>query len=418
MMQGLSLAQVLRYYPESNTADIIRIEDGWRAARVPVMTGQASTDTGLSQVAAPEDISVDGVATSPDARSVVAVVAYHDRGAPIILGFLPPVQRQTLFTDGRYINRLASDVYTSVDKNGNAEWYHPSGTFVRIAEDPGHEDLTGQDFNGRWRVRRNTGRRPTVQVSVGNGGTEQASLTIDPAGNVTIATGGTVTLVTPSATISGDLIVGGRMFAAGGISTPGNVSDGIGTLGQLRVSHDGHGHGTPTGQSTPPNAGPPSFLPPLPPLDIEREQQGEDTYSPPIEQRDDLVSVITLPQYFRGFDAVYPDDYTAEVIANAVALLARVNALLQEAGIARIVTSGWRPLAYNLGVPGASATSLHIVARAIDLGDADRRLKFWLARNQGALERNGLFMETPAATPTWVHLQDSPPASGRRIFSP
>ncbi len=417
-MMGLSLAHVVRYYPESNTADIVRVEDGWRAARVPVIAGQASTSSGLHQVVDPESISPEGAPTAPDARVVIAVVAYHDRGAPIILGFLPPAVRETLFADGRYVNRLASDVYVTVDKDGNTEWFHPSGTYVRIAETPDHEDLTKRDFNSRWNIHRNTGRRPHLKVSIGGGGIEQANLWVDPGGNVRLLARGAVVIDSPSVTIAGDLLVGGRIFAGAGISTTGNVSDVAGTLAQVRLAHLTHGHGTPLGNTTPPTIGSPPFLPPPTAEEVELEQQGEDVFVPAMERRDAVVPPITLPQYLRGLDAMYPDDFTAEIVESANTLLAKVNALLQEAGIVRSVTSGWRPLAYNIRVPGASRTSHHITARAIDLGDKDRRLTFWLSRNPRALEVHGLYLELPAATPTWVHLQDVAPDSGARIFPP
>lgn len=107
-----------------------------------------------------------------------------------------------------------------------------------------------------------------------------------------------------------------------------------------------------------------------------------------------------------------------QVVVNAAKLLDKVNPLLQEFGEVRRCSSGWRPAELNAKVPGAAKTSKHITGDAIDLEDRDGKLKEWCVFNQDKLEALGLYMEDPAATPTWVHLQQLPPKSGKRIFKP
>ena len=107
-----------------------------------------------------------------------------------------------------------------------------------------------------------------------------------------------------------------------------------------------------------------------------------------------------------------------QVVVNAAKLLDKVNGLMKEFGEERKVSSGWRPAELNATVPGAAKTSKHITGDAIDLVDKDGKLKEWCVFNQDKLELLGLYMEDPASTPTWVHLQQLPPKSGKRIFKP
>jgi hypothetical protein len=93
-----------------------------------------------------------------------------------------------LFADlNRAINRYPSDFYTSVDGSGNFEAYHPSGAFVRIASSPAHEDLTGKDVDGQWKITKNTGSKVHIHVEQAGG---VAALDIDPAGNISITSKG------------------------------------------------------------------------------------------------------------------------------------------------------------------------------------------------------------------------------------
>jgi hypothetical protein len=197
-MAELKLAQVVYFRQGSNTADIKMLENGWPYSRVPIMCETVSSNTGRHELPQPSAVT-ESSAGKPADRVMIAVVGMISSdttgaGSPVILGFLPPQNRETLFTDGRCINRLPSDVYVSVDDDGNIEVAHPSGTYIRIGETPGHEDLTGQDFNGAWKIRRNTDKSVHLKISVGSGGSEKASLHIDPDGNLTISASGTASV--------------------------------------------------------------------------------------------------------------------------------------------------------------------------------------------------------------------------------
>ncbi|HFD88181.1 MAG TPA: hypothetical protein ENJ35_10980 [Gammaproteobacteria bacterium] len=222
-MENLRLARVAQVYPESGRVDIVMLDDGTEIAGVQSMLSDASTRTGVSGMPEPSRAGERDLTFSED-LDMIAVVGYL-AGGPIVLGFLPPRSTQMLFKDkDRMIYRHASDLYFTVDEMGNAELYHPSGTYVRIGESSAHEDLTGKDFEKKWKIDRNTDKQPYFKAAVANGGAEQASLEMTPTGDINItAQGGVnenitgnVNITTPKATINGDVDVTGNVNLNGG----------------------------------------------------------------------------------------------------------------------------------------------------------------------------------------------------------
>lgn len=130
------------------------------------------------------------------------------------------------------------------------------------------------------------------------------------------------------------------------------------------------------------------------------------------------MAVLKLSDYYMGRDKPHRDELTRELRANARETLRRVNRLLKRAGLARAVSSGWRPAAINAAVPGAAQNSRHMHCLAIDLEDRDGALDAWCLANLHELEAIGLWLEHPDATPGWCHLQIQPPRSGNRVFHP
>jgi hypothetical protein len=129
--------------------------------------------------------------------------------------------------------------------------------------------------------------------------------------------------------------------------------------------------------------------------------------------------MISLADYWMGRDEKYPAALNAGIEANAIDLLARVNSLLAVFGEYRTVNSGWRPPEVNAGTPNAALRSKHMTGNAIDLSDPDGDLDEWCSENDGSrLIQYGLYMEHPAATKGWCHLQNLPPKSGKRVFYP
>lgn len=251
----LHLARVVEIHPESHAVDLVFMEDGRRIAGVQVMSGTAGGNFGFADLARPTATGYD--AENTGVRDIYAVVSWM-REIPVVLGFLFPQVAQCLFADKeRMVYRHASDVYTTIDADGNTEVYHPSGTFLRIATSAAHEDLTGKDYDGKWKIERNTGKAVHVQLTVKNAGAQKASLNIDPSGNVTLShtgnlstttggnlsatvggtstvnSGGNMSLTAPTITLNGNVVLNGPL-------TQGKGSNGGGCtmLGPVTVTND------------------------------------------------------------------------------------------------------------------------------------------------------------------------------------
>lgn len=136
--------------------------------------------------------------------------------------------------------------------------------------------------------------------------------------------------------------------------------------------------------------------------------------------------MITLDDYFMGWDKDprFALELSHEIRGNAQETVRRVNLLLSHyvaavPGAERPrVTSGWRPRAINAGTANAAPRSRHMTAEACDLSDPEGDLDQWCMDNLEVLDGCGLWLEHPAATKSWSHLQIVPPRSGRRVFYP
>jgi len=137
------------------------------------------------------------------------------------------------------------------------------------------------------------------------------------------------------------------------------------------------------------------------------------------------VVTVTVEEYFRAY--VGHAEITPEIHENAVELLGKVNALLEECVgdgwvprvnpatgclISGTKNGGFRPQATTVGSPQSS----HKQGRGVDVADADNTLDAMV--NDVMLAEHGLFREHPAKTLSWTHLSDRSPPSGRRTFSP
>lgn len=129
-----------------------------------------------------------------------------------------------------------------------------------------------------------------------------------------------------------------------------------------------------------------------------------------------------------GRDKLYPNEYTPEIRANAEVLLKYVNDLIYQMGIDPEVSSGWRPKQINQKVKGAAKGSNHMKGLAVDLKDPGKKLAKLICgdgyTDTVLLEEFNLYAEHPKYTSAdpkgshWLHLQCTPPRSGRRIFIP
>lgn len=107
-------------------------------------------------------------------------------------------------------------------------------------------------------------------------------------------------------------------------------------------------------------------------------------------------------QILMNRDKEYPIDAVLE--ANLAVLLEKINKLQVLCPIKFKVTSGYRPGKYNVLAGGAKKSS-HLTCEAVDLADKSGVLKAWCVKNIDKLNEIGLYMEDPARTPSWVHLQ-------------
>lgn len=230
---GLTLARVIKFNPKDHSCDCQLMYDGSRLTGVPILSNSISTSSGRVDSHEPE--GNDWEKAGSPSRDVVALVgSINDQ--PIVLGFMADQVSQMLFDRPNFkVDRHASDVYSTIDKDGNVEISHPSGTFVRIATSPAHEDLTAQDFDKLWKITRNTGSAVWLSVTIANHGKVWASFKIDPFGNVILINEGNVNITTKGnveLTNQGNLAV----------STKGNISfenDGnlsITTKGSAQIS--------------------------------------------------------------------------------------------------------------------------------------------------------------------------------------
>lgn len=133
--------------------------------------------------------------------------------------------------------------------------------------------------------------------------------------------------------------------------------------------------------------------------------------------------MITLASYLTQHapPGAAPDD----VVEHATELVPKVNTMLAHAAADGIecavdpqLASGWRPPEFNSTVPNAAPNSKHMTGQAVDVRDPDGELDAWCMTNLETLADLGLWMEHPAATKGWTHVQTVAPRSGNRVFYP
>lgn len=84
----------------------------------------------------------------------------------------------------------------------------------------------------------------------------------------------------------------------------------------------------------------------------------------------------------------------------------------------RTATSCLRSIKDQQRINPSAMGSSHLYGAAVDIGDADGKLKAWLKANPQKLVECGLWMEHPDYTKTWCHVQTYAPASFNRVFKP
>lgn len=141
----------------------------------------------------------------------------------------------------------------------------------------------------------------------------------------------------------------------------------------------------------------------------------------------DTIMRITTAEYF-GTWVDHPD-ITETVKTNAGVLLIAVNGLIVDlmrglvyprtnpktgSAVSGETGGGFRPQDYPVGAP----KSAHKTGEAIDLFDPYAAISGYLFVRQELLRKHGLWMEAPAMTVGWCHLQTRPVKSGNTVFYP
>lgn len=176
---------VVDVHPEDYSVDLVMADDGARLVGVQVLTGNGSSRTGVVDLPKMPARANKWDITKEHGWDMEAVVGFMGR-VPFVMGFLYPQINQMVFNDPeRRVERHQSDVYKTIDGRGNIELFHPSGTFVRIAETPEHEDLSGKNTDSKMGLDKNTDKKVYVRVHMAGGA---AVLTIAPDGAVKLTT--------------------------------------------------------------------------------------------------------------------------------------------------------------------------------------------------------------------------------------
>lgn len=190
------IARIAEFHPESNACDIVYLDDGSRLAGIPVMSQSAGDLFGNSgmpdmmdvhpeavgaaclDLPLPEDDEEKWLASKRNGyQFIIGVIGVIGR-RPIVIGFIYPEVSQALFEeDGFFVKRRPNDVYMTEDRLGNVDIIHPSGTRIRISEEDEPRDLEEQDYDKKWKIRKNRLRTPKLEIELRN------SYEIDPETN-------------------------------------------------------------------------------------------------------------------------------------------------------------------------------------------------------------------------------------------
>lgn len=128
--------------------------------------------------------------------------------------------------------------------------------------------------------------------------------------------------------------------------------------------------------------------------------------------RNQILTASWVPSQYSKSLNVAP-----EVLDNIDKLVKAVNEFIKDYPHNLIITSGYRPEAYNKAVGGATKSN-HTKGLAVDFLDKDNRFWLYVLNNLDKAKVLGLYFENKNWTPSWVHVQLGGPKSGKRIFIP
>jgi hypothetical protein len=212
----IHLGKVVDIHPEHNSVDVIITTDGRRLPGIPVTSWSMTGETGVVDLTVPDLTTsrsepAKWFSLNTEKRDILAVVAFAD-DTPVCLGFVCPPACQLNFPkeigEELRIDRHASDWYQTINRDGDVELHHPSGTFIRVAEDLDHVDLTAKDYDKLWKLKRNLQRRPGFRFRVANTDGVQVTLDMTPE-KVTLTATVPVTITAPAIDLNGQVRING-----------------------------------------------------------------------------------------------------------------------------------------------------------------------------------------------------------------
>lgn len=251
---------VVATHPGDHSVDIL-LSDGRRLTGVQILSHNASTRTGTAGLPAVPDKADKWDVTKLTGQDMKAVVDFVD-GVPLVMGFLFPQINQMTSDDPKLqVSRHQSDVYESIDGDGNWQQVHPSGAYVRIGETPDLVDMAGKNTDGTAAFDRNTDKKVFIRIQTAGGTamvtcspdgkvdvvaqqdvtvTTQGAATVEAIGIVKLKSSQLVIIDAPDAQTTGNLEVLGHLSFGGGISgVAGNASATAAIVGNLNITGGG-----------------------------------------------------------------------------------------------------------------------------------------------------------------------------------
>ena len=152
------LARVTRIHPERHSVDVTIMSTQRPLAGVYVLSTDINgTDHGYNNLVEPtfQPLNVFDQKNT-EKRDIYAVVIFSQE-TPLVIGFLYPEVTQMHFEAPNFkVDRHGSDTYETINGEADAELYHPSGSYVRFAQNLDHVDLTAKDYDKLWKIINNT----------------------------------------------------------------------------------------------------------------------------------------------------------------------------------------------------------------------------------------------------------------------
>jgi len=184
------VAKVVAIHPERHSLDCVCLDTGERFFGVTVLSGSASSEAVSASIPEPAPPQESWGIEPGDGATVLVVLARWPGITPWVLGFIPPPTAPGLNDPGRKADRHQSGWYHTVSPTGDMEMHHPSGSFVRMASDLGHENLDAFGPEGRWADNKNVDHLVGFVASIaGAGGAEVAKISVAPTtGAISLST--------------------------------------------------------------------------------------------------------------------------------------------------------------------------------------------------------------------------------------